>query len=75
MQKKTFFVVTRFKAAKINSFRGNSFRSIKKKKLVINWKNIKKYLKVSKYKGKIADYKQVVNYVKKVMKNYQKNLI
>ena len=52
-----------------------AIKILKEKKLVINWKNIKKYLKVSKYKGKIADYKQVVNYVKKVMKNYQKNLI
>lgn len=53
----------------------SAIKILKEKNMEIKWVNITKYLKVAKHKGKIADYIQVTNYVRKVMRNYKKNLI
>ena len=51
-----------------------AIKKLKKDNSVITWDNVKKYLKIIKYKGKRVDYKQVTNYTYRVIKYYQEYL-
>jgi soluble lytic murein transglycosylase-like protein len=48
-----------------------SINLLKKEKKELTWKNIKSVLKKARYRGKIADIKQVVHYVRKVTMYYK----